>query len=99
MRVFSVITRVAPSFKIENSVILPERAKSNFLLVHFCHFYRQNLPDQFLSVVDLLVNLIKPSSLDLAPQFWVESLEIFKNLLLRSSLEDPGLIFDSKIIT
>ena len=99
MRVFSVILRVAPSFKIGNSVVLPERAKSNFLLVHFCHFYRQNLPDQFLSAVDLLVNLIKPSFLDLAPQFWGESSEIFKNLQLRSSLEDPGLIFDSKIIT
>ena len=94
-----MITRVAPSFKIGNSGILHERAKCNFLLVHFCHFYRHNLPDQFLSADDLLVHLIKPSFLDLAPQFWVESSEIFKNLQLRSSSENPGLIFDSKIIT
>ncbi len=90
---------MAPSFKIGNSGILHERAKCNFLLVHFCHFYRHNLPDQFLSADDLLVHLIKPSFLDLAPQFWVESSEIFKNLQLRSSSENPGLIFDSKIIT
>lgn len=80
MRVFSVNTRVAPSFKIGNSVILPERAKSNFLLVHFLNFDRQNLPDQFLSADDLLVHLIEQSFLDLAPQFWVESSEILKNL-------------------